>query len=145
MKPQNYKNHASYYPAHHFVFYPLLLVAIIASIRCAVMQEEQRCLWIMFTILLAFIGWLSFMLRQHYALGSQDRIIRLEMRLRYFELTGEKLELIEPLLTFGQLAALRFASDEELVALIEITLKDKLSAKDIKKSIKNWTPDYMRV
>ncbi len=67
------------------------------------------------------------------------------MRLRYYQLTQKRLEDIEPRLSFSQLAALRFASDEELPGLIEKTLHDGLSADMIKKSVTNWMPDDMRV
>ena len=85
------------------------------------------------------------MMRQHYALTCQNRIVRLEMRLRYYQLTQKRLEAIEDQLSFGQLAALRFASDEELVPLLEKTLREKLSPDAIKKAIHHWQPDQMRV
>ena len=85
------------------------------------------------------------MLRQHYALGNQNRIVRLEMRLRYYLLTQKRFEPLEEQLSFNQIAALRFASDEELPDLIRRTINESLSPKEIKKAIKNWTPDYMRV
>lgn len=91
------------------------------------------------------IGWLSFMTRQHYALGNQDRIVRLEMRLRYFQLTGEPFNSKEAKLSLAQIAALRFASDAELIALIERSIRENLSAKDIKESIQAWLPDHMRL
>jgi len=95
--------------------------------------------------LLVIIAWLSFMMRQHYALNNQNRIVRLELRFRYYVLTGKRLEPIEQKLSFGQLAALRFASDEELPALTERAVNENLSSDAIKKSIKNWQADNMRV
>jgi hypothetical protein len=91
------------------------------------------------------IGWGSYMLRQHYALGNQNRIIRLELRLRYYQLTHERFEPLEQQLTFGQVAALRFAGDDELPSLVKTTLQNNLSSNDIKKSIKSWQADLMRV
>ena len=85
------------------------------------------------------------MLRQHYALGNQNRIVRLEMRLRYYQLTGKRLEPLEEKLSFGQIAALRFASDAELLPLMERAEKENLSPKQIKQAIQNWQGDYMRV
>jgi hypothetical protein len=145
MKQQNYSNHVRYYTPHHFVFYPLILVFLIASITCIVKYPADALLWATVTGIILLIGWLSFMLRQHYALTSQNRIIRLELRLRYYILTQQRLEPIEQQLRFGQLAALRFASDAELPALIQRTVKEQLSSSDIKKAIKNWEPDHMRV
>ena len=85
------------------------------------------------------------MLRQHYALGNQNRIIRLELRFRYYQITGKRIEPLEAQLRFRQLVALRFASDEELPSLVERAVKEKLTPLQIKKSIMNWSPDYMRV
>ncbi|WP_153796639.1 DUF6526 family protein [Foetidibacter luteolus] len=144
MKKQDYHNHVKYYPLHHFVFYPLLLAAVVACFRFAFTQQQWKE-WLAIGLVFVFIGWLSFMLRQHYALGNQNRIVRLEMRFRYYVLTNKKLEALEPQLSFKQLAALRFASDEELLQLIEITLHQNLSPDGIKKLIKNWQPDDMRV
>lgn len=101
--------------------------------------------WMALAAVFFLLGWLSFMMRQHYALNNQNRIVRLEMRLRYYQLTQKRLETIESKLSFSQLAALRFASDEELPLLVQNTLDNNLSADDIKKSIKNWLPDLMRV
>ena len=144
MQQQNYKNHIRYYTPHHFVFYPVMLVAIIASATCIFKYPDRSCEWIAITVLFVAITWLSFMLRQHYALNNQNRIVRLEMRFRYYALTHQRLELLEHQLSFGQIAALRFASDAELPALVLLAINEKLSPKAIKESIKNWQPDYMR-
>jgi hypothetical protein len=85
------------------------------------------------------------MLRQHYALTLQNRIVRLELRYRYFTLTGKRFEEFEHKLKEEQLFALRFAPDEELIGLTERTLKENLSAVAIKKAIIHWKGDYERV
>jgi len=85
------------------------------------------------------------MLRQHYSLINQNRIVRLEMRLRYYMLTQQPLESVEHQLSFNQLAALRFASDAELLPLLKRALTERLTPDQIKKSIKNWQADTMRV
>ena len=145
MKKQDYKNHVKYYAPHHFVLLPLLMIAIIISVYNIFHSPFQQVFYIWITIALVFIFYVAVMLRQHYALGNQNRIVRLEMRLRYFQLTGKRFEPLEQLLSFGQIAALRFASDEEMLPLTERTLKENLSAKQIKQSITNWQGDYMRV
>ena len=85
------------------------------------------------------------MLRQHYALGNQDRIVRLEFRLRYFEIFGKTAEAAEKRLSFSQIAALRFADQNEFVHLINLALNKGLSADEIKRAIKDWQPDNNRV
>lgn len=145
MKIQTYKNHIRYYAPHHFVWYPLLALLTAGSLYMTYEREEERLLWLAFALVWVLLGWLSFMLRQHYALGNQNRIVRLEMRFRYFALTGQRLEPVEHRLSFGQIAALRFASDEELPVLVGRTLAEHLSPDAIKRAISQWEGDYMRV
>ncbi|SEI60695.1 hypothetical protein SAMN04487995_1622 [Dyadobacter koreensis] len=145
MEKQNYKNHVRYYPPHHFVFYPVLLILLGFSIYYISRYEEQSLIWTFMTLTLFMIGYVAFMLRQHYALNNQNRIIRLELRFRYYVLTGQRLETYEDILSEGQLFALRFASDEELPVLVERVLKENTTPDEIKRSIVNWLPDRMRV
>ncbi len=145
MKKQQYENHIKFYPLHHFVFYPVLLVLIIGSVVGAYRYPERSFEYKALVLIFVLITWLSLMLRQHYALIGQNRTVRLEMRLRYFQLTQQRFEPLEQQLSFGQLAALRFAPDDELLPLISRALAEHLSPTDIKKSITNWLPDDMRV
>lgn len=142
---QQYKNHSKYYYPHHFIFYPVVTVLAVASAGQALKDPDRALDWMAITAIFILLAWLSFIMRQHYALTSQNRIVRMEMRLRYYQLTQRRLEDIEPHLSFSQLAALRFAPDEELPVLIQKTLNNNLSPDEIKKSIKNWLPDTMRV
>lgn len=145
MPEQSYKNHIRFYTPHHFVFYPLLMVLMAYCGYSACEHAGERWIWIAFLTGLFLLGWLSFMMRQHYALNNQNRIVRLELRFRYFALTGKRLEPLESSLSFGQIAALRFAGDEELSPLVDRTLAEHLSPGDIKKAIQHWQPDHMRV
>ncbi len=146
MTVQDYKHHIRYYTLHHFIFYPAVLAAASVCGYFAFLTESRhRLLWMAITGTLLVIAWLSFILRQHYALTNQNRIVRLEMRFRYYVLTQKRFEPIEAQLSFGQVAALRFASDEELPELVQRALKGNLSPDEIKKSIRVWLPDHMRV
>jgi hypothetical protein len=142
---QNYKNHIRFYTPHHFVFYPVMLVLIGASAWLAFTQKENAVLWVFVCIGFMCLTWLAFMLRQHYALTLQNRIVLLELRYRYFVLTGKRLEPYEEQLNEGQLFALRFAPDEEFEGLLQRAINENLSGDAIKKAIKNWKPDHRRV
>lgn len=144
MKTQSYKNHIRYYTPHHFVFYPILMAFLSFSIYYSFTKPEIA-LWVFISILFVFMFCLSFMLRQHYALILQNRIVKLEFKYNYFTLTGKRFEEIESHFTDSQLFALRFASDEEFVDLINRCLKESLSAEEIKKSIVKWKADNQRV
>ncbi len=88
MKKQDYKNHIRFYTPHHFVFYPLLLILLGIIAYFIFGREKESLLWIFISILLLLFFGLSFMLRQHYAFLFHDRIIRLELRYRYFSITN---------------------------------------------------------
>ncbi|NEW80217.1 MAG: hypothetical protein GZ086_12515, partial [Gelidibacter sp.] len=93
-------------------------------------------------VLLAFILLLMFYFIRSFALKAQDRAIRAEEKLRYFILTGKS---ISNKITTRQFVGLRFASDEEFVALVEKAVIENLSENDIKKAIINWKADEYRV
>lgn len=143
---QNQSNHRKFYAPHHFVFYPvtLLLMVITAKMALRSTGEFQILSWIAFAGIF-LTTFLSFMMRQHYALKLQDRIIRNEVRLRYFTATGKSFAPLEEQLSFKQIAALRFAGDDEFVQLVNRAVSEKTDPANIKKSIKNWTPDNNRV
>lgn len=144
MSMQSFKNHLKFYPAHHFIFYPISTLLFGYTVYLA-FTETEKTVWIMLSLLIVMIAWLSYMMRQHYALMLQDRIIRLELRYRYFALTGEHLEVLEEKLRDRQLFALRFCSDEELPAMVQKTVDENLSGNKIKQSIRNWKADQHRV
>lgn len=144
MKIQTYYNHIRFYTPHHFIYYPILILFLSASIYLAVTTEDHL-IWAFISVAFVFLFALAYMLRQHYALTLQNRIVRLEMRYRYFTLTGKRFEEFEYKLTDDQIFALRFAPDNELVPLVEDTLKNSLTGDAIKKAIVHWKADYHRV
>jgi hypothetical protein len=137
MKKQDYNNYRKYYPLHHFIFYPLLAAAIFWTFNNSRKEPDNSTLWLGLTIVLLFIAFLSLMMRQHYGLKNQDRIARLELRLRYFQLTHKRLEEFENKLSMKQLLALRFASDEELPVLVQKAADENISPSEIKKFDQN--------
>jgi hypothetical protein len=97
-------------------------------------------------ILLALGGIIVGGLVRTYAVKVQDRVIRIEMRLRLAKILPDDLKGRVTEFTLGQLVALRFASDEELPDLARRVLDEKITSKDtIKKQIKNWQADFHRV
>ncbi len=85
------------------------------------------------------------MVRQHYALGLQNRLVRLEFKQRYFEIFNKRSDEVEAKLNFGQIAALRFAYDDEFKILLDKALQERISGDEIKKSVKNWRADEQRI
>jgi hypothetical protein len=145
MADQNYSNHIRFYTPHHFVFYPVMLIFIIASGWFAFTDEGNTIVWLFIMAVFITVTMLSFMMRQHYALTLQNRIVLMELRYRYFVVTGQRLEPLEEKLSEGQLFALRFAPDEELTALIQKAINEDLPSNKIKQSVKNWKADNRRV
>ena len=145
MAIQNYKNHIRFYPPHHFVFYPITLALLASAVYYALNDVPNQKLWMFMSIVVFLIIVLAFMLRQHYALVLQDRIVRSELRYRYFVITNTRFEPMEQLLNDGQIFALRFAPDEELPKLVQRAVAEKMSGNQIKKAIVNWYPDHKRV
>ena len=142
MKEQNFKNHSRFVTGYHVVSTLLLCALLIGSIVNLVTSNHDNrysaSLLVLSTIVLMLIGFYT----RTFALIAQDRVIKAEENLRYYLLTGKTLD---AKLKVRQIIGLRFASDEEFPALVEKALKEKLSEKDIKKSIINWRPDYYRV
>lgn len=143
--PQTFKNHARFDPLFHFTTMPLLLLNLIFSIYITIHYwpaYRHTHLWlIVMAIVFIFIAGMA----RGSALKAQDRIIRLEEHLRLARVLPPSDAHLIPQLTEAQLIALRFAPDEELVALTHKTLTQGLEPKAIKQSIVNWRPDNFRV
>lgn len=145
MKTQNYQNHARYFAFHHYVVTPFTLIFLGWTFNKMSFETSESTFGSIYALLGALILFLLPLLSRIYALKNQNRIILMEMRMRYFHLTGESFEQKENMLKTGQIIALRFASDGELLGLIDTAVEKKLSNKDIKLSIKDWRGDYSRV
>ncbi|KIC63685.1 DUF6526 family protein [Chryseobacterium taiwanense] len=145
METQNYKNHKKFYPPHHFIYLPVLILLEILGVYKIFDDSSHQLTWILFSIVIFLLFYLAIMLRQHYALGLQNRLVRLEFKQRYFEIFGRRSDEIEEKLKFDQIAALRFTYDDEFKELLYQALHENISGDKIKKSIKNWHPDLHRI
>ena len=139
---QSYATHARLDPAFHFVFAPAMFALLIWSIvRLVRAPGSDTAIVVLLVLLVVLMG----VRARLYALKVQDRVIRLEERLRLRELlsAGQFKNSLD--LTESQLIALRFACDEEVVQLSERALREKLQSKQIKEAIRIWRPDHWRV
>ncbi|MDP2321407.1 MAG: DUF6526 family protein [Acidobacteriota bacterium] len=142
MAVQTYKNHVRWLPAFHFFAAPVLLINTINEFRHVYNNPNRSTAFA--AVVAAAILTVAFLARIQ-ALTAQDRLIRLEMRLRLQPLLPADLYARFNDLTVPQLVALRFASDGEMTELVRTVLKDGTKQADIKKMIKQWVPDYVRV
>jgi len=143
MPEQNIANHTKYVPAFHFFAVPILITNFVWSLF------RLRTLGFSFAgvfgVLLAAALVVLVFLARLFALAVQDRVIRLEERLRYERVLPANLQSRSDELEIGQIVSLRFASDAELPALMRKVLDEKLTnRKAIKKLIKQWKPDFQR-
>jgi hypothetical protein len=147
---QNLQNHTRWDPPFHFVLLPALLLHFFYRIYQLVRDfigTEAGANWKHYTgwVVLAFLLVLLALKARLYALKVQDRLIRLEERLRMATVLPENLRARVPELTESQMVALRFASDGELADRVKDALDKRLGQKEIKQAIKNWRPDNFRV
>ncbi len=143
MAEQNFANHSKYFPLFHFFVLPVLLINL------GVQIYWLTVFWITFSgvfgVLLALALILGFLCARRFALSVQDRVIRLEERLRYQRLLPADLQPRIEEFTVAQLVSLRFASDSELPVLARKVLDEKMQErKAIKQLVRNWKPDYLR-
>ena len=141
-KVQNFANHARFMPLFHGFVFPVLGLNFIWSLVQLRNGITFASVWtVIVAAALAALG-LSARL---FALTVQDRIIRMEMRLRLGSLLPADLQPRIGEFTVGQLVALRFAGDDELPALARQVLQEKLDdRKAIKRRVKNWRADFLR-
>jgi Family of unknown function (DUF6526) len=140
--PQTNTNYTRLDPPYHFFALPVALISVLVAIWNAVQHFDFMSAWLVVVSVAAVV--IAFKARL-YPLKAQDRIIRLEERLRFASLLPDALCSRTGELSEGQLIALRFACDAELPGLVEKTISGKLSSPEIKKAIVNWRADYFRV
>jgi hypothetical protein len=144
-KQQTFRSHASLDPLYHFGVAPALIANLIVAIVLLVISLHTHLLVSIWIVLLSAVLLVLVVRLRTYPLKVQDRIIRLEERLRMDALLPEPLRKRIPELTEDQLVGLRFASDDELPSLVELTLEKKLDRRQIKERIQNWRPDEWRI
>jgi hypothetical protein len=139
---QSYKSHTRFLPPYHFFIVPVMLINLLNAVRHAFQQPTLHNGWeVVFALGLAALALFS----RVQPLTVQDRVIRLEERLRMREVLPPELQQHIDTLTHRQLVALRFASDAELADLVREVVAGKLStSKEIKLRVKNWRPDWLR-
>ncbi len=140
--PQTYANHRRFVPLYHFVLFGILVINLLWSVLRAVRGVSFESVWgiLMALALLA----MSFFMRI-FALTVQDRVIRLEMRLRLKDVLPGDLRGRIGELTPAQLIALRFASDAELPNLVREVLSGNIQDRDvIKRKVRDWQADHLR-
>jgi hypothetical protein len=140
--PQSFKNHGRLDPPYHFVLVTTLAVNLFVVLSYTIHHLSYLTEWMVILSLGAFIPALKL---RSYPLKVQDRVIRLEERLRLQALAPAEWHAQIYKLTEDQLIGLRFASDEEVVALAKEALEKNLTRKQIKERIKSWRPDNWRV
>lgn len=144
MSAQSKENHSRYVPGYHFVLFAFVLLYTVGAVyyfaKCFI--HDSAHLLPSLILLSDFMFWILFYYVREFATTNQDRIIKAEENLRHFILTGKPLS---PALQIKQIVALRFASDDEFVALCVRAVAEKLSGKAIKQEIKVWRADNDRV
>jgi hypothetical protein len=140
--PQSFENHARYVPLYHFALFGVLALNLLWSLYHLVRGFSFAT--VMGVLMaLAFLGLFSYI--RIFVLTVQDRVIRLEMRLRLERMLPADLKARIPDLTRDQFIGLRFAGDDELSALVrEVLEKNITDRKEIKRRVKNWQADYLR-
>lgn len=143
MNPQNFANHTRWHPPFHFFVLPVMLInffwAVVMFFKAPGWNSGW---WIIVSLALAM---LTIFVRTN-SLKVQDRVIRLEEKLRYQQVLSPSLAQQMSALTPGQIVALRFAADEELEELVSAVTAGKfVKTKELKQAIKHWRADHFRV
>ncbi len=139
---QNFDNHVRFVPVYHYVAGPILLVNLVWAVWSLRAPSFPALLDVLVAVALIIV----FLYARGFALKAQDRVIRLEMRLRMRELLPEDLQGRIDEFTPTQMVGLRFAGDAELPDLARKVLDENITAATpIKKLVTDWQGDYYRV
>ena len=140
---QSFASHSRYYPWHHFVVQPILIGNLVVE---TIRFENNHTAYQAWLVVLALGLFIFSFTSRSMSLRAQDRVIRLEETIRLTRLLPASEQAAIAGLRPGQLVALRFASDEEVPDLVRRIAAGELNkGGDIKKEIRNWRPDYLRV
>ena len=140
--PQNLKNHARFDPSYHALLFGILAINLIVAIVYCVKHLSFFSAW---SIVLSFAAILLLFKVRLYPLKVQDRVIRLEERIRLQALAPSEWHTQIYRLSADQLIGLRFAADSEVVELAKQALEHNLNRKQIKERIRDWRSDDFRV
>ena len=140
--PQNFSNHGRLDPLFHFFILPVFAITLIVASARLVMHPGLNLAWLVVFVLAAAAAVIKM---RFYAMKVQDRVIRLEERLRLAILLDESLRPRIGEYSESQLIGLRFASDAELPALAAKAMAERMSKAEIKQAVGQWRPDYWRV
>lgn len=144
MTTQNYSNHSKIVPLYHRVLLGILVLTLIGSLvnLYQSLGDHQRLYSASLITVMVIAMALLFYFCRVFPLQAQDRAIRAEENLRHFAMTGK---LLDPRLTIRQIIGLRFASDDEFVALAARAAGENLSPDEIKRAVRNWRADHDRL
>ena len=141
--PQTFENHTRWHAPFHYFVAPVLLTNVVVAIVQLVRDPGlDRGWWLVVSAALLVLAGVA----RYNDLKMQDRVIRLEESLRYYQLLPEELAARTTSLTRAQTVALRFAPDEELEGLVREVLEGRLNKPgEIKRAVKHWRADTLRV
>jgi hypothetical protein len=143
--PQSLKNHTRYDPPVHFVLGLVLLANLVFSVIHMIHHRHDAYFAGPWFVVLSLAVFIPFIKLRSYPLRVQDRVIRLEERMRLQALAPTEWHSQIYRLSEDQLIGLRFAADDEVVELAKQALEQNLDRKQIKERIKSWRADNWRI
>lgn len=143
MPDQTYASHRRFHPWFHFFAVPVLAINVLVAAWFTFRRPHPLSVW---NLIVAIALLTSVVLARYYALRVQDRLIRLEERVRLDRCLPEEMRGRINELSTSQLIGLRFCSDEELPEMTRAVLDGEIRGREqIKKRVQNWRPDNHRI